>query len=162
MKKLKDIFYDMNDILVALVIIAIAAFVIVGKINDIMDYPSTLAAEIKVPEEKQATNYAENPQTTSQGAAQSNDTQGTTQGNDSENNAQSSNSKTPVNYSVYIDNGASAEKIADILISVGLVDSRKQFYSAVTTAGAEEKLRAGNFIIPSDATPDEVVEILTK
>ncbi len=42
MKKLKDIFYDLNDILVALVIVAVAAFAIVTNIDSILNYPAPL------------------------------------------------------------------------------------------------------------------------
>jgi cell division protein YceG involved in septum cleavage len=66
-----------------------------------------------------------------------------------------------VNYSVYINYGQTGDQIADVLISVGLIKDRQEFYSAVAAAGAEGKLQAGNFIIPSDATPAEVVSIIT-
>lgn len=43
MKRIKDFIYDHNDILVALLIIAVAAFVIYGRMNEILDYPSKIA-----------------------------------------------------------------------------------------------------------------------
>ena len=46
MKKLKDFFYDKNDILVVLIIVAIAAFVIYTSINSIMSYPEQYASEM--------------------------------------------------------------------------------------------------------------------
>ena len=45
MKKLKDFFYDKNDILIALAILIIAALLIVWRMEIIMDYPRTLAEE---------------------------------------------------------------------------------------------------------------------
>lgn len=42
MKSFKDVLYDKNDILVAIIILIIAAAVIFFRINAIMDYPSTL------------------------------------------------------------------------------------------------------------------------
>lgn len=44
MNKIKDILYDKNDILVALLIVAIAALVIYTRIEVIMDYPQIQAA----------------------------------------------------------------------------------------------------------------------
>ena len=44
MNKLKDIFYDKNDILVALIILAIAAVIIFWRVDVIMAYPETLVA----------------------------------------------------------------------------------------------------------------------
>ena len=172
MKKLKDVFYDMNDILVAIIIVVVAAFVIVGKIDVILDYPTTLAAEIQTPGEKQQTIYAEQPQDDGQNTSQENDTQGDDgQENDAQKNDENSSQDTPAgaqqnetpdNYSVYINPGSTGAQIADVLISVGLFENRQQFYDAVSAAGAEGKLRAGNFIIPSDATPAQVVSIITQ
>ena len=42
MKKLKDFIYDTNDILIALIILAIAALIIVWRMNAIMGYPSKM------------------------------------------------------------------------------------------------------------------------
>ena len=42
MEKIKDFFYNKNDILVALLILVIAAAVIVFRIDAIMEYPKTL------------------------------------------------------------------------------------------------------------------------
>ncbi len=50
MKKLKDFFYDKNDILVVLLIVAVAAFVIYTSINSIMAYPEQYANEIAATE----------------------------------------------------------------------------------------------------------------
>ena len=50
MKKLKDFFYDKNDILVVLLIVAVAAFVIYTSINSIMAYPEQYASEMAATE----------------------------------------------------------------------------------------------------------------
>ena len=44
MKWIKDFVYDHNDLVVALLIIAVAASVIYGRMNLILDYPATVAA----------------------------------------------------------------------------------------------------------------------
>ena len=45
MERLKDFFYNKNDILVALAIILLAGLLIFGRMNVIMDYPAFLAAQ---------------------------------------------------------------------------------------------------------------------
>lgn len=45
MRKIKDFFYDKNDIIIVLIILAAAAFIIYTRINVIMDYPEQLARE---------------------------------------------------------------------------------------------------------------------
>ena len=182
MKKIKDIFYDLNDILVALVIVAIAAFVIMNNIDTILAYPSSISEEIQSSEDNAPTNYAENPPLDGPGSDSAPDQQGITgagidqQNSDGEGSpdqqgsgdgegvtgSEGTESGKPVNYSIYIEYGSTGEKIADHLIGVGLFESRQEFYDAVAAAGAEGKLQAGNFVIPSDSTPAEVVSILTK
>ena len=142
-----------------------------------MNYPATIAAEIEVPEKDTPTNYAENPPIVDPGDSDAGNEdggegsgQGTTgAGIDDPNGAGggiSGNEGTGttgevVNYSVYINFGQTGDQIADVLMSVGLIEDRQEFHSAVAAAGAEGKLQAGNFIIPSDATPAEVVSIIT-
>ncbi|MCB6992099.1 endolytic transglycosylase MltG [bacterium 210820-DFI.6.37] len=43
MNRIKDFFYNKNDVIVALIILAAAAFIIYLRIGDIMSYPETLA-----------------------------------------------------------------------------------------------------------------------
>jgi cell division protein YceG involved in septum cleavage len=73
-----------------------------------------------------------------------------------------SESGPPVNISVSIPAGSSGDRIADILAAAGLIKDRQEFNQAVDAAGAEGKLRAGDFVIPSDATPAEIISILTR
>lgn len=173
MKKLKDAFYDINDIMVALIIVALAALVIVTNIDSILAYPSSIAEQIEVPEEETPTNYAENPPVTDPNSGDSTDDQqgtGTTGAGiedqndpDTDGGGNSGNPGTGevVNYSVYINAGSTGDQIADLLIGVGLFKDRQQFRDAVAVAGVEGKLKAGNFIIPSDSTPAEVISIIT-
>ena len=176
MKKIKDVFYNMNDILVAVVIVALAAFVIVSNIDSILAYPSSIAEDIKVPEQETPTDYAENPAsdepesgddtTDQQGSTDSDSDQqspdgGGVSGQEGTAGQQNSDGEKVENYAVYINSGSTGAQIADILIEVGLIKDRQEFYNAVAAAGVEGKLKAGNFIIPSDATPAEVISIIT-
>jgi hypothetical protein len=168
MKKLKDIFYDLNDIMVALIIVSIAAAVIMVNINSILDYPTAVAAAAPAADEKTPTDYADNPPITNdptssaidQNGEDTTDDQNTTGG--SVNDQPGNETQNLDKYAVYINSGETGDQIADKLISVGLFKNRQEFRDAVTAAGAEGKLKAGNFIIPSDATPAEVIAILTK
>ena len=45
MKRIRDFFYNCNDIIAVLIILLAAATVIYWRVNIILDYPSTLAAE---------------------------------------------------------------------------------------------------------------------
>ncbi len=53
MRKIKDFFYDKNDIIIVLIILAAAAFIIYTRIGVIMDYPEQLAREAAAAETQQ-------------------------------------------------------------------------------------------------------------
>lgn len=198
-KKIKDIFYDLNDILVVLIIIAASALVIVNNIDSILAYPSSIAGEIQVSGEEAPTNYAENPSVDGQGGGADADGQGAagagvdgqnaagqdgsgqgvdgqgTPGNGGQDAAgggvsgqtgtggqAGAETAEPVNITVSIPSGSTGDKIADILIGAGLVRDRQEFNQAVAAVGAEGKLQAGNFTIPSNATLAQIISILTR
>lgn len=187
-KKLKDIFYDLNDILVALMIVALAAFVIATNMESILAYPSVIAEEIQLPEEEGPTQYAENPPITNEPGDEGGD-EGTAGTADGDQNASGNGQNTSgggvsgnegpaggtsgsegagssggavVNYSVTIQYGMTGDQIADLFIGLGLFNDRREFNNAVTAAGKEGKLQAGTFTIPSDSTPAEVISIITR
>lgn len=64
MDKIRDFFYNKNDIVVAILVLVIAGVLIYFRINAIMDYPSTVAAQHNrvtpaEPAEKEAPDDAE-------------------------------------------------------------------------------------------------------
>lgn len=176
MKKLRDLLYDMNDIFVALLIVVVAAFVIMGRMDAILSYPATLAASLEHTQQTETPpNYyvpegdedeAEGGQGDGESSGEGEDRQGerdgagTTGGQSSGTGQQA---ETPVTtISVNIAQGSTSSKIAEVLVSAGLMANAQQFHDAVSAAHAETKLKAGTFQIPSNATPAEVVSILIK
>ena len=176
MNKLKDIIYDKNDLLIALLILLCAAFVIYGKIDVIMDYPSTLEASALSEAEEEPVQYTgstdeeegtaspdseeqddETPESEETDAPA--DTSATeTEPSDTEGSTNGSAEK----ITVTIDYGATGSDIAQILVDAGLLDSRQEFYDAVNKAGADTRLKAGEFNIPMNATPDEIISVITQ
>ena len=64
MKKIKDFFYDKNDIIIELLIVAAAAFLIYNRINAIMDYPAKYAEEMEKATTQQVVETTEAPEAT--------------------------------------------------------------------------------------------------
>lgn len=156
MNLIKDIFYNKNDVLIALVIVLVAGYVIVDRIGVIMDYPSMLTATAAeqngevVPEtpdiEEPATDGddpAVDPPATNPVAEQT------------------TGEPTVQQVSIHIEYGATGSQIAQKLVDAGLLENTAAFYSAVSAAGADTKLQAGSFKIPSNATPAQIIQIIT-
>lgn len=163
MNKLKDILYNKNDLLVVFVILAIAALIISNRVDAIMAYPQTVLAQ-----EKEKT---DDPILSSD--LTGSDDENKEADSDKKNAADASSSKSDtttdptsadssaVNYSVYIESGSTGSKIAQTLVDCGLIKDKDAFFEAVSTAKAESKLKAGNFIVPKGSTPAQIVKILT-
>ncbi len=177
MNKIKDFIYDKNDLLVALLIVAAAAFLIMSRINVIMDYPVSLAAQAQlpggqvvaeVPDDPADLPGEENPATEGQEPADSVEDPGqgaqepvNSDGTNAGVGEQTTGEPTTSQVSIYIEYGANGSDIAQLLIDSGLIDSKQVFYDAVTAAGADTKLQAGSFKIPSNATPAQIIQIIT-
>lgn len=186
MEKLKDIIYNKNDILVALIILAVAGFVIFSKINVIMtyspaDYPGGTppitngeGSVAGVGEDGSGTQGMEGSgeQAGQAGAIDTVTTEGiAAAGGTSGNNSASgtkSNDGTGAGgqeiypYSVYISPGQTVAEIGKIMVDLGLFSTTADFIKLVEDKGLSTKMQTGTFIIPQNASHDEVIKILTK
>lgn len=157
MEKFKDFIYDKNDIVIALVIVLIAGFIILGRVDAIMNYPETLMEEAQ-----QFTDAVTDSAIASTGAITTNSSIGAATGS-----AVGTGTTTPtqpthevVYIYVTIPPGASGDSIAGILITAGFITEKSQFLNAVAAAGADKRLKAGTFKIPNDSNPAQVVNII--
>lgn len=167
--KIKDFIYDFNDILVALLILAVAAGVITWRVADIMAYPEYLAKQQDIviaqkPEEPEIDmtdvdltpddTVIENINTTPDDA--NSDVIGTEAQTPEAPTAASGETK------ITIPSGTPASKIADILYDAGLITSTSDFLSELSAQKADTKLKAGTFTVPAGSTMDEIIAILIK
>lgn len=134
MNKIKDFFYDKNDILVALIILAAAAFIIYIRIGDIMAYPNTLVETTAASSETTAA-----AQTTAATTAPA--------------------AVPPV--SITISDDAISITVSKQLADAGLVPSADVFETALKKYNMTSSIRSGTFSIPADATNEQIIEIIT-
>lgn len=173
MERWKDMFYNKNDIFLALVILLVAGFVIYDRVDAIMEYPQALALE----QEQNATSPAEQdpsaetattpeakpveepvqegtPNQTQQPAAQPQ------QPATSQKPAQ-----TPVQQAtkvqIDIPSGTTEATVGKMLVEKGFISDKSSFIQALEAAGKTGKVQAGKFTIPSDATMEQIIDLLT-
>ena len=167
--KIKDFIYDFNDILVALLILAVAAGVITWRVADIMAYPEYLAKQQDIV----IAQKPEEPDVDMSGVDLTiDDTVIENINTDPEDaNAEVIGTETPETETpaaatgetkITIPSGTPASKIADILYDSGLITSTSDFLSALTAQKADTKLKAGTFTIPAGSNMDEIIAILIK
>ncbi|MEG1583918.1 MAG: hypothetical protein RR131_05420 [Anaerovorax sp.] len=173
MEKFKNFIYDKNDIFIAVIIICIAALVIVNRVGAIMAYPSALSASantsVQEPSDEKPTDTPASPSkgetppgnTNNSSDQKPSDDTKATQKKPSDNPTKKGAAPV-VNYSIYVEPGSTGTQIADSLLKVKLIDTKDEFVTAVNSAGVASKLKAGTFIIPSNATLEQTIAILIK
>lgn len=62
---------------------------------------------------------------------------------------------------IVINSGTNADGIAELLISNKLIESKQAFLSRLTELEKESKLQIGTFQIPTGASMDKIIEIIT-
>lgn len=143
MNKIRDLIYNVSDILVTLVIIIAALLLISWRVSAIMHYgtgdDSTASGTLITQD------------------ADTSDSE-TTENTDSD---QTGNSTAAGDVSFTVSANQSAEAIGQALTTAGLVTDTQTFLNAVNSAGAATRLKVGTFTIPSGSTPEQIVAILT-
>ena len=134
MNKIRDIIYNVSDILVTLLIIIAALILISWRVSAIMHYgtPDDTGSDTQVEE------------------------------TDGSSDAESNETKSPSgDVSFTVSANQSAQAIGQALASAGLVTDSQTFINAVNAAGAATRLKVGSFTIPAGSTPEQIVAILT-
>ena len=141
MNKIKDFFYNKNDIIIVLIILVVAGMIIYTRINAIMDYPETFAE--KNAKAQQTTQASETKESTTAS---------------SESTSQDSSSSDTVSISIL--ESDSSISVATKLYQAGLVDSDTEFQSYISNMGKEDSLKSGTFKIPKNATDEQILSII--
>lgn len=174
MKRLKDFFYDKNDILIALAILVIAALLIIWRMEVIMDYPKTLAEQtgtVSTTEEEAVDNGAETDKDA--------DTAGSSDAGSGSTDSTADNSQTPDSTGGQADSvftngaltksvtvtvqGGSATGAVQSLISAGLFTSYDEYEKICKAAGCKpEDIKATTFTFEAGSTQADIAKMVTQ
>lgn len=170
MERWKDMFYNKNDIFLALVILLVAGFVIFDRVEAIMEYPQALALE----QEQDASPPAEQDPsaetaTTTEAKPVDVPTQEETPDQTQQPAAQQPTQPQPTQppiqqvskIQIDIPSGTTEATVGKMLVEKGFISDKSSFIQALEAAGKTGKVQAGKFTIPSDATMDQIIDILT-
>ncbi|MDO4486277.1 MAG: hypothetical protein Q4C46_06745 [Bacillota bacterium] len=148
MGKIKDFFYNKNDIIIVLLILAIAGFIIYTKINVIMDYPEKLA-ESQATATTQETSEAADTSAASEASSASADTTATEA------------SKTGKTVSITIKDSDTSVSVSKKLADAGIVDSATEFEGYISNMGKAEKIQSGTFKIEQGSSFEKILNTIT-
>jgi hypothetical protein len=170
--KLKDILYDVSDILFSLIIVALIFSIVSWKISD------SLAFEVKVPDKntteiasssdpdliqiEEATETEEDQTTPGTPNTDTTATPETTEPATPDTGSDAKPGGTSVNLvgttkEIVIEPGSSGYSIGKLLADEGMVPDTQTFIKRVEELGLGAKLRSGTFTLSSDMSLDEVI-----
>lgn len=145
MRRIKDFFYNKNDIIIVLIILAAAAFIIYTRIGVIMDYPEKLAADNSATVEQSVTTSAE--------------TDKSDVGTDISSDKSSGTSGTVV---IKITDSDTSVTVAEKMADAGLVESATEFEGYITNNNKADSLQTGTFKIKKGSSFKEILNKITK
>lgn len=146
MNKIKDFFYNKNDIIIVLIILIAAAFIIYWRIDAIMAYPEKLAEK---------TAQQQETETTLQENSSSADASQQTQASET-----TAASTTGANVSITITDSDSSISVATKLYEAGLVASDTEFEGYISNMGKSSSIKSGTFQIPKGSSNEEILKII--
>lgn len=176
MKKLKDILYDYNDILIAFAILAMAAALIVWRISAIVEYPrdfisdSSGGTEVSEPSGSENSGEGTSSSSSEGGSEQTQPADGSDTNSDSQNNDDSSSSNS--SQELWVDgalsrdvdvtvSGDSATAAIQKLVEAGLFEDYAEYQSACDNLGIDhQKVSAGNFTFEKGSTKNDIARMV--
>ncbi|MBS7525509.1 hypothetical protein KHM83_02315 [Fusibacter paucivorans] len=181
LERLKDFLYDISDIVVSLLIIAIIFFSVSWKISDTLSFdleamlPSGSETEAPLDDDKVIeiipnTNLNHDLGTDTENSnheAQPEDTTPTEPTGDNDtttppDTSAPSDTSTPAAYETFVvPSGASGYSIGEDLAALGYVDSANTFVSRLVERELDRKLFAGDFKLSKSDDLDTIINVLT-
>ena len=162
---MRDFFYNKGDVLIAILIILVAAFVIYVRVGIIMEYSATgERSEGLLPlpfgfdgSDGQSSGEGENGGE-GEGAVEGSDPNGQAP----EQAGGQPSAASPDSIQITVNAGDAASTIADKLFAVGAIEDKQAFLSEVMSQGADSRLKMGTFVIPAGSSTSEIIAILTR
>lgn len=165
MKKFKDLIYDYNDILLAILIIIVAGAVIFVKVSDIMAYPSFAKNEPKQQQEVDFSDVDLDPIDVDPVINDGTDVIGEDEPDDSlpVDDPQETTPVAPTgDVKFEVKQGEYLSTVASNLKKLGLIEDSSAFVKKVEEMKLDSKLQIGTFTIPAGSTMEDIAKIITK
>lgn len=185
-EKLKDLLYDLGDVLITLLIIVVIIGTVSWKISDSMTYSNALAksqppviieetgSDDQSPEQSAAGENGESVNTGSESpSSEVQPSVNTLPANGSNSSSSSSSSSTSNNsgttqpeasgekLTIEIKSGSTGYAIAKLLVEKGLVTDTQTFIQRVEALKLGSKLKAGTFEVTKGMPLDELIRVIT-
>lgn len=179
-EKIKDILYDLGDVLITLLIIVVIIGTVSWKISDSMTYSNALAKSQPpvISEETDAGDHAPEQSGTSENVVSESGQQASSEVQPSVNTLPASGSSSGSNstpasggttspvaggekFTIEIKSGSTGYAIAKLLVEKGLVTDTQTFIQRVEALKLGSKLKAGTFEVTKGMPLDDLIRVIT-
>ena len=148
---IKDFFYEITDYALIIIVVVIIGLILIWRFNVLFDID--LNKEPMEGEDVPPVSQEENP--TGSGIESPEE-------EEPEDEPEEPIQEEPEQILVEIPSGTSAQGIAEILLSKGLIDSKDQFIQKAIDLGLDTQLKSGDFLIDNTATIEEILKIISR
>lgn len=172
MEKIKDLLYDLSDVILSLIIVVLIFGVVTWKISDIMKVPGISVAQsentyVSVDKETSSDNKIEvitvdpNSETTASSETTSDTTSTTVDTTTTTTDAKPVPTKKVFAITIEVPSGTTGFGISKILKSNGLITDTNEFLQVATNLELVNKMRSGTYDLSSDMTMEQMIRVLT-
>ncbi len=148
---IKDFFYEITDYALIIIVVVVIGLILIWRFNVLFDID--LNKDPMEGEDIPPISQEENP--TGSGVE-------SPEGEEPEEEPEEPTQEEPEQILVEIPSGTSAQGIADILISRGLIDNKDEFIQKAIELGLDTQLKSGDFLIENTATMEEILKIISR
>jgi len=148
---IKDFFYEITDYALIIIVVVVIGLILIWRFNVLFDIDLN-----KEPMEGEDIPPVSEEETPTNSGIES------PEGEEPEEEPEEPVQEEPEQILVEIPSGTSAQGIADILISKGLIDSKDEFIQKAIELGLDTQLKSGDFLIENTATMEEILKIISR
>ncbi|MDW7668484.1 MAG: hypothetical protein SCJ93_06640 [Bacillota bacterium] len=148
---IKDFFYEITDYALIIIVVVVIGLILIWRFNVLFDID--LNKDPMEGEDVPPISQEENP--TGSGIE-------SPEGEEPVEEPDEPVQEEPEQILVEIPSGTSAQGIADILMSRGLIDSEDEFIQKAIELGLDTQLKSGDFLIDNTATMEEILKTISR
>jgi hypothetical protein len=148
---IKDFFYEITDYALIIIVVVVIGLILIWRFNALFDIE--INKDPMEGEDIPPISQEENPT----GSAVE-----TPEDEPPAEDPEDPIEEEPEQILVEVPSGTSAQGIADILLSRGLIENKEEFIQKAIELGLDTQLKSGEFLIDNNATLEEILKIISR
>lgn len=149
---IKDFFYEITDYALIIIVVVVIGLILIWRFNALFDIE--INKDPMEGEDIPPVSQEENPTGSAVETPEDEETPAEV--------PEDPIVEEPEQILVEVPSGTSAQGIADILLSRGLIENKEEFIQKAIELGLDTQLKSGEFLIDNNATLEEILKIISR